>query len=181
MRTKQNGFVQNLVIPALILTGIVLAGWSQMLNRNQVGIAINKSVDASRDQLAQVQKVLSWCKVVYPAGNNGQTYPVGAEHHVALPASPADGSWMPLRNIRCPGDTSQTIWSAAREFLPMPGLYLSEWEYRNTGAGIFVRVTVDAPGSEYGRAVLDQLSRRIHADQKVFTNGGDSLEIMYMR
>lgn len=181
MRAKQQGFVQNLVLPALILTGIVLAGWSHMLNRNQVGISINKSVDTSREQLTQVQKVLNWCKVVYPAGNNGQTYATGAEHHVALPASPADGTWMPLRNIRCPGDTSQTLWSAAREFLPMPGLYLSEWEYKNSSAGIFVRLTVDSPGSEYGRAVLTQLAQRMHAEQKSFTNGGDSLEIMYMR
>lgn len=179
MRKNQAGFIQNLIIPSLILAGIVLAGWSMMANKNQTGVNIGRSVDESRATLTVAQNALNWCRAVYPAGNNGESFAVGSEHHTILPGS--GGAWVPLRNIKCPGDTSQTLWSASHTFLPLPGMYLAEWEYKNDDTGIYLRISTASAGDPYGRAVLSQIASRIHPEQRMTANGGDALDVVHMR
>lgn len=166
----QQGFLQNLIIPALILMGVVLMGWNYTVASLQNGQAIARSVDTTRAQLDQIQKVLNWCRAMYPAGNNGTAF------HKNLPGSPAGDAWTPTRTLVCPGDTSGTLWQASREQLSVPGMYLSEWEYRNIAGGVYLRISVQAPGDTTGQSVLTQVSARLTPSQKNLT--GDTLEIL---
>lgn len=181
MRTvnKQRGIIHNLILPSLVLVGIVLAGWSAMINKNQVGVNISRTVDDSREQLKKIETTLKWCQVVYPAGNNGFIYAPGAESHAVLPRSPDDGSWMPIRNVVCPGVASKNLWLATGDFLPKSGLYLGDWEYQNVDAGVFLRISVDVPGNVYGQAALKQVASRMQAGQFAILNGGDTLRITF--
>ncbi len=176
---RQRGLIHNLILPSLVLVGLVLAGWSAIANKNQVGLNIGRSVDESREQLKKLSTALKWCQVVYPAGNNGQVYAPGAEKHVILPASPADGSWVSARTLVCPGLADRTLWAATGDFLPKPGLYLGDWQYRNDDTGVYLRISVDAAGNEYGRAVLRQMSLRLQDGQFALTDDGDTLQILY--
>lgn len=176
---RQKGLIHNLILPSLVLVGIVLAGWSAIANKNQVGVNIAASVDDSRAQIKKIETALKWCQVLYPAASNGQVYAPGAETHSVLPASPAAGGWMPVRNVVCPGVPTKTLWAATGDFLPKSGLYLGEWEYMNSDTGVFIRISVESPGNEYGRAVLRQISSRLHAGQFALTNNGDTLQILY--
>lgn len=178
-RHSQRGLIHHLILPSLILMGIVLAGWSQIVNQNQVGVSIGRSVDATRAQLAQIQRALNWCRVMYPAGDNGTGL------HPNLPASPADGSWMTLRDVVCPGEPDKTLWAATQEPLPMSGLYLQEWEYRNSAGGVYYRIRAEMhPGdgeptvNPYGQAVLSQVAARLHPSLRTLSE--DSLEILFV-
>lgn len=172
MKKYQRGFLHNLVLSALVLMGVVLMGWGYMQNQNQAGVAIARSVDTTRAQMDQVQKVLGWCRVMYPAGDNGTGF------HKNLPGSPLDSSWVALRNVVCPGDTaSGSIWLAAREQLGVPGQFLNEWEYRNVAAGVYLRTSVQSAGDPLALAVLAQVAARLPASQKNLT--GDTLEILF--
>ncbi len=179
VQKKQRGLIHNLILPALVLTGIVLAGWSQMINKNQTGVNIARSVDDSRAQLKKIQTALNWCQVVYPSGNNGKTYAPGSESHAVLPASPDGGGWMPVRQLVCPGVPTKTLWAATGDMLPLSGLYLGDWEYLNNDSGVYLRISVESPGNEYGQAVLKQISTRLHPDQFKIVNGGDTLQVLY--
>lgn len=171
---KQRGFLHNLVIPALMMMGIVLAGWGYMMNQNQVGQNVGRSVDNARTQLEKIQNVLNWCRVMYPNGNNG----LGGSQP-SMPGSPVDGSWVPARDITCPGAPAITVWLAAHDQLSMPGQFLGEWEYRyvptGVGAGVFLRVSTAVASDVNGRAVLTQVASRLHASQKNLS--GDTLVI----
>lgn len=172
MRRFQKGFIQNLILPSLILMGVVVMGWGQIMNQNQVGLNIARSADLAREQLAQVRSVLNWCRVMYPGGDNGMG------HHKNMPASPLDESWVSLRTITCPGNVAAgSIWAAAKANLSMPALYLAEWEYRVIAGGVYLRLSVASPGDSYGRSVLEQVARRLHASEKNLT--GDTLEIKF--
>lgn len=179
IRKRQRGLIHNLILPSLVLTGIVLAGWSQMINKNQIGQNIARSVDESRAQLVKIQTALKWCQVVYPSGDNGKVYAPGAEAHSILPASPDGGGWVSVRQLVCPGAPSKTLWAATGDTLPLAGLYLGDWEYLNNDTGVYLRISVDTSGNEYGQAVLKQISTRLHPDQFQLVNGGDTLQILY--
>jgi len=167
-----------MILPSLVLMGIVLAGMSAITNKNQQGLIIAKSVDDARDQLKTLQNALKWCQVVYPAGDNQQTYAPGAESHVIFPASPS-GGWMPARNMVCPGIPSKTIWAAAGELLPKPGTYLGEWQYKNDSTGIYFKVAVTPTGNQNGKAVLTQISSRLQSGQFNLLAAGNELEILH--
>lgn len=175
IRSKQKGFLQNIILPALVLMGIILAGWNAIAQKNQVGLNIARSTDEARAQIKKIEDVLKWCKVVFPGGNNGRTYAAGAEIHVVFPSSPADGSWIPARNIDCPG-SGKNLWLASGEFLGQPPLYLTEWEYLNDSTGIYVRTSTENSNA-YGIAVLKQVSLRLHSSQYTFTNSNSALRI----
>lgn len=172
---KQKGFIHNIILPSLIIMGIVLAGWSAIANKNQVGLNIARSADEARGQIKKIEDVLKWCKVIYPGGNNGRTYAAGAEGHVVLPASPADGSWVSARNLDCPG-SGKNLWLASGEILTQPALYLTDWEYLNDSTGVYIRASADGAG-DYGKAVLKQISLRMHVAQYTFTNANATLSI----
>lgn len=172
---KQQGFIHNIILPALVVMGIVLAGWSAIANKNQIGLNIARSADEARGQIKKVEDVLKWCKVVYPGGNNGMTYSAGAEGHVVLPASPADGSWVLARNIVCPG-VNKNLWTASGEILTKPALYLTDWDYLNDSTGVYIRASAEG-GGEYGKAVLKQVSSRLHSSQYTLTNDDSTLSI----
>lgn len=170
---RQAGFIHNLILPALILMGIVISNLGLMYLQNQQGVTIARSVDTTRGQLQQIQQALAWCRVMYPGANNGNA---AVPSNKNLPASPVDGSWVPVRNIQCPGDLTQTLWQASHDMLAMPGSFLNEWEYRNIVGGVYVRTSVQAAGDENGRAVLAQVATRLAPSQKNLT--GDTLEIL---
>lgn len=170
VRTKQRGFIHNLILPSLILMSVAVMGWGYLMNRNQEGIRIAHAVDLARTQLVQIQGVLNWCRVMYPGANNGLA------HHKNMPASPVDGSWLQMRAAVCPGAVAAgSLWEAAHDQLAAPSNLVAEWEYRVTAAGVFLRLSVGSAGDPLGRAVLAQFASRIHAAQK--TLAGDTLEI----
>lgn len=172
VRNKQRGFIQNLILPSLILMGVVVMGWGYILNAGGTAKQITTSVDTAREQLVQLNSVINWCRVMYPGADNGLA------HHKNLPASPVDESWIPVRNAVCPGaPAAGTVWQAAKETLTMPGRFLAEWEYRNVPTGVFFRLSVETAGDTNGQAVLEQVARRLHASQQTLT--GDTLEIRF--
>lgn len=170
MRTKQYGFIHNLILPSLILMSVAVMGWGYLMNRNQEGIRIAQAVDLARTQMVQIQGVLNWCRVMYPGANNGLA------HHKNMPASPSDGSWIQMRAAVCPGAVAAgTLWEAAHDQLAAPSILLNEWEYQILATGVYLRLSVRTPGEPLGRAVLTQFASRIHAAQK--TLAGDTLVI----
>lgn len=170
-RKTQQGFLQNLIIPALLLVGVVLMGWGQVFQAASNGQAVARSVDTARAQMDQIHKALDWCRVMYPAGDNGTGV------HKNLPGSPLDGSWTPVRTIICPGASTMTLWAATRTQLGAPGVHLGEWEYKNIASGVYLRASVTVAGDPDARGVLSQLAARLPVAQKNLT--GDTLEILF--
>ncbi|GBG14616.1 succinyl-diaminopimelate desuccinylase [Novimethylophilus kurashikiensis] len=171
MMKKQRGFLHHLILPTLILISVVVSSMGLLYTQNQQGITIARSVDTTREQMTQIRNVLNWCRVMYPASNNGS----GLGKNLNLPSSPGNSSWVQFRNIQCPGDTSQSLLMAAHDMLSVPGSFLNEWEYRNTASGVFIRTSVQTAGDPNGQAVLAQVATRLPASQKNLT--GDTLEI----
>lgn len=167
---NQKGFIQNLILPALVLIGIALTGLGYISNTSASARAITASVDLTRDQLQQIRETLNWCRVVYPAGDNGVT-----AQSRNLPDSPVDGSWVSIRDIRCPGDPSSPIWNIAKSMLTKQGPFLADWEYRNHTSGVWVRISA-ANSNENGLTVIKRVATRLQPGQ--FSMTGNTLEIL---
>lgn len=175
---NQRGFLQNFIIPSLVLVGIVLTGLIAMHGSGRAALNITESVDSARAQLVRIRQTINWCRAAYPAGDNGLA------GHKAYPGSPVNGDWVKVRDLTCPGyvDAGQpvNIWRAAGELLDSPGLYLGDWEYRIAPDGaVALRLASATTGDSYGQAVLKQVAARLHASEKNLS--ADTLEIYLAR
>lgn len=165
MRTspkKQNGFIQNLIVPGLLAMGVVIGAMSQVMNTNAKGQAIAASVDLTRNQLTQIRRALTLCRTIYPAGNNQSGF------NPVYPTT-TGGTWESVRVIKCPATVTNdgiNLWVVANNQMTAQGMFLSDWEYRNTAAGGFLRLRTAAAGDTYGNGVLTQVAARLHADEK---------------
>lgn len=170
MRTrKQQGFIHNMVIAALVLMGVMTVGYGYLSDRNQRGLSIAESVRIAREQITLIRDALTTCYITWPAGNNGTA------NHPVYPLTPSVTEYGSINDLVCPG-AAANLWTAINYPAPVAPPYMVQWQYKNTATGIFIKLEASTLD---GNAVVAQVEKRIPADDK--TVQADSIVIRLLQ
>lgn len=152
----QRGFIQNLILPSLVLLGIVIGSLNYLLDTNQRGRAISENAQKARNHISVVRDALTVCRVTWPAGDNGTGV------NVNYPATPGGGEWGPIENLVCPG-SGTNLWVATNYMLSQYAADVDPWQYQNTTNGIKIRI---ASKNQDGDFILKQVAQRLSAGEQ---------------